>query len=216
MDAGERERVYQVFLVGLAGGGEVLVVAQVVIPVRHSEPGLEQADDVGLRILLVDFDVQLERAVRVVGRRGDVRRHVGERLQACDAGQFRLCRREARGLDRRGVDEGGIQVAQLAPFGAQVRVRRREQLGDDRLELRLVALVEFEIDAGELPIRRNRGGPEPAAVGVAKEIHPRWRSGIEVVQRQPPRRERDRSGEQYGGCAHSHRGTDASFHADSG
>src|SRR5437762_163942 len=58
-DAGEREHSREIFLVRIARLREFLVVAQIVVAVGHTEPGLRQVDRILIGIFVVHADVHV-------------------------------------------------------------------------------------------------------------------------------------------------------------
>ena len=158
VDPGDGEHVGEILLVGLARLDEALFIEQVVVAVGHAEPGLRQPHHVGVGILLIDVDHRAHRAggTRLRGRHEGG--HVREALQRGDPLEVTLHRGEPRALDRGGVLEGVVEVEQLALLGAQGGGRLFCEGGDDRAQLLLIPLVQFQVDAGRDAVGRDRRG----------------------------------------------------------
>jgi hypothetical protein len=150
---------------------------------------------VGLGVLLVGSDVETERSIQPQRWIAHQPRDVGGRTRGIDAGQVGRGRLQAGGLDRPGVHEALIQIAQLAAVGVR---RDFRQVLDDGLQPRFVLQVQFQIHAGIAAVGGDRGMFQPAAIGMAEEIRARQHGLVDVSGRDIDRRGAGGGGKKQG------------------
>ena len=147
-----------------------VVVVQIVVAIRESEPALTRGENLLARIHLVleDIDVEEERpgepAVGLQVQRGKLLL-VGKRG---DGVEFRLDRLWAKLIRQIGVHAGGEVVAVFGLQGCLRRLGRGLQLKIQKVVVAIAQLVE--LTPANL-VRRNRVGLLPAAAGVLGKVH---------------------------------------------
>ena len=151
---------------------------EIVLAVRQAQPSLHQESGVGLLSVDALLHGEPQHAGGLVdaeSHRVDVGAHAATQ-QACelrlvrdllDAIEQRLERRETPGLDGGLVQVGGVEVRDLARRGAG---RRGAGGVEQRRDAAAGQFLELVAGPPSLLARRDRGGLEPAAVGVGEEI----------------------------------------------
>ena len=190
LGAGERQHLRQMDAVGVARGGERLVVAQIIVAIRHAETGRREADHIDVRVLCVGPDAVAEQAVTGAARRGHRLRHFDRRLQMREVVEIVFRRCEAARIDLLGVDERVVEIAQLLFF----RRQRRVGLGFDIV--RDIAHPLFAEDQEIL--ERARAGAvgrdfrrlEPVAVHIEEEVVAGLHALVHAREVDAPRAER--------------------------
>ncbi len=178
VEAGQCQQAADVLLVTGSERLHARLGADVVLAVRQAEPALQQKGDVGL----LAVDARFHRQAKQVGRSVDApveRVDIGPETAAQEPGQRRLVRhlidavqerlewRDAPGFDGGLVQVGRAEVGDLARdgshrLGAGVVQQSQDLLAGELTDLapRVPALLAC----------RDLGGPEPAAVGIGKEV----------------------------------------------
>ena len=108
LEARQGQHVDEVFLVGVAHGGQRFVVEQVIVAVGQAETGLAEIDRIGVGILVVDADPHIEDAFGAELDRAHGARHVGPGLEMGDVVEVGLYRRQTAILNLLLVEEGVV------------------------------------------------------------------------------------------------------------
>ena len=162
--ARESQHLRQEFEILRAVLRDLGVRLQIIIAVGHADAALSDVQDVLVVLLVIEIDEGRERTADAeavgAGHQGGI---AGLARQRANLVQPRLERRQALGLDSRGVQIGVVRDADLA-----VRILRR--FFDDCPGPALRQIVEQGEHAVVRLVGRDRSGPRPGAVRVGVEI----------------------------------------------
>ncbi len=156
------------------------LVLQIVVAVRKSEAALGERDDITIRVLRVRDDPDPDGGCQIQILATHQTRQVFIRARCGNRAQSRLGWPETRAFDGRGIDKAAIEVAHLLLIGTRGSCPR--EILDDLAKVRGGPLIEDTKTSPGGPIRRNRGGIEPMAVGVPVEIVARLDARVSRAQ----------------------------------
>ncbi|OLE76380.1 MAG: hypothetical protein AUG02_04820 [Chloroflexi bacterium 13_1_20CM_2_70_9] len=167
-------------LVGDEQGARLLVLAQVVITVRETEPALLQMQAVRRAVPRVRADERREAGPHPVGlQRGDRARKPGGFGDALDEVELAGGRAEPGGVRRRLVHPARVEVADELPLRARGRARAGGLL-DDGAEHLAIRVADLVPDAPGDLVRRDLSAAEPRAVREGEEVFTRRSRAIDV------------------------------------
>ncbi len=183
--AGERQHRLGIGLVPDAQVDAVRVAPLIVVAVRQAQAGLGDIDPVAIGVPVVGPDGDGERAgggeVRPRHQPGDIL------VAACggDLRQYGLDGAKARGLDRVGVQIGGVEIRDL-PLGRSGRRRAGDQILDDSLHVRLRLGAQDEERSPRGAVGGDGGGGHPRPAPIAEEVVARPDRAVHPGEVEPP------------------------------
>ena len=175
--AAQFEQPSEVRAILLADLTELIVIAQVELPLRQPKTSVGQHHNVPIRIFLIDRDAtddgRVHRYIRSVHQPTDIR----VRLKPTDLIQHRLHGREAASVDRCGIHERTIKIPNLALRRTLYTGIRCEVL-NDFARIDTCAIGELIKSAPSGSIGRQHLAIHPPTTRVAEEVIPRSRGRI--------------------------------------
>ena len=193
--ASERQQFLHVGLELDARPRAACVRLQVIVTVRHRQAALIDAGQVDARVLRVLADVELHGVSHTAPLQSAYPQiHVTCGADACDAREIFLQRLHAQYIDARGIEEAGVEIADLLLIGTGRGTCRGGRL-HDRAHRGFRLILELCEGAVVRAIRRDGRAVEPAPRSKCVEVVLRAHSPIEAVEIEagPQRR-------QGGGC----------------
>src|SRR6185437_10333579 len=106
----------EILAIGFPRRNDILVVAQIVIAVGHSQPALHEVERISIGMLVFVSDTDTERRGCRQCRLAHGRRHIFKGLQACQIVEVFLRRFQSALFDLLLIHEGVVEVAQLLLF----------------------------------------------------------------------------------------------------
>ena len=177
IEAGEREHPLNESAVLAEHVGELLIA--VVRLVREAEAALFEKDEVALRVAGVVIDEELEESARAAALKAAERAQKGrDRVDSSSVGQLRCNGGCAQFIGARFIEEAGVEVANLALFGAGLR---RLRFDNDVAN----SLFSFFSKHHERSIAgfvgRDFGAVDPCAVHMTIKVVLRAHLRVEIV-----------------------------------